>query len=127
MTFELWYFILGVLLISVALLARSVKALPFTETMIYLSAGILLGPVGFGFLSLDAHAQSKLLERLAEVAVIVSLFTTGLKLRVPMHDRRWLVPIRLAFGSMALTVGLVAFAGVFGLGLSVGAAILLGA
>ena len=127
MTFEVWYFILGALLIAVAVLASSVKRLPLTETMIYLTAGALLGPLGFGAISLDAHAQSMLLERLSEVAVIVSLFTTGLKLRVPLHDPRWSVPIRLAFVSMALTVGLVALAGVLGLGLSLGAAILLGA
>ena len=127
MTFEVWYFILGALLIAVAVLASSVKRLPLTETMIYLTAGALLGPLGFGLLSLDAHAQSRLLERLAEVAVIVSLFTTGLKLRVPLRDRRWWIPIRLAFVSMALTVGMVALAGVLGLGLPLGAAILLGA
>src|SRR5688572_16728099 len=127
MTFEVWYFILGALLITVAVLASSVKRLPLTETMIYFTAGALLGPLGFGALSLDAREQSMLLERLSEVAVIVSLFTTGLKLRVPLRDRRWWIPIRLAFASMALTVGLVALAGVLGLGLSLGAAILLGA
>jgi len=127
MTFEVWYFILGGLLITVALLASSVKRLPLTETMIYLIAGALLGPLGFGALSIDAHEQSMLLERLSEVAVLVSLFTTGLKLRVPLRDRRWWIPIRLAFASMALTVGLVALTGVLGLGLSLGAAILLGA
>jgi NhaP-type Na+/H+ or K+/H+ antiporter len=127
MTFEVWYFILGGLLITVALLASSVKRLPLTETMIYLTAGALLGPLGFGALSLDAHEQSRLLERLSEVAVLVSLFTTGLKLRVPLRDHRWWIPIRLAFASMALTVALVALAGVLGLGLSLGAAILLGA
>jgi sodium/hydrogen antiporter len=127
MTFEFLYFILGALLITVAVLASSVKRLPLTETMIYLISGALLGPLGFGTLSPDAHAQSRLLERLSEVAVIVSLFTTGLKLRVPLRDPRWWVPIRLAFASMALTVGMVALAGVFGLGLSLGAAILLGA
>jgi NhaP-type Na+/H+ or K+/H+ antiporter len=127
MTFEAWYFILGALLITVALLASSVKRLPLTETMIYLTAGTLLGPLGFGALSLDAHEQSMLLERLSEVAVIVSLFTSGLKLRVPLRDRRWWIPVRLAFASMTLTVGLVALTGVLGLGLSPGAAILLGA
>jgi NhaP-type Na+/H+ or K+/H+ antiporter len=127
MSFEVWYFILGALLIAVAVLASSMKRLPLTETMIYLTAGALLGPLGFGALSLDAHAQSMLLERLSEVAVIVSLFTTGLKLRVPLRDPKWWVPIRLAFVSMALTVGMVALAGVLGLGLSLGAAILLGA
>jgi hypothetical protein len=40
-------------------------------------------------LVLDAQAHSKLLERLAEIAVIVSLFTAGLKLRISLRHRRW--------------------------------------
>lgn len=127
MTFESGYALLGALLIAVAALTSFVKRLPLTQTILYLVAGAALGPLGFGLVSLDAYAHSHLLERLAEVAVIVSLFTAGLKLRVPLRDRRWRIPLRLAFGSMALTVALVALVGVWGLGLPLGAAILLGA
>lgn len=127
MTFDLGYFLLGTLLIAVAALGSVAKRLPFTTTMIYLVAGVLVGPLGLGFVTFDVMAHTKLLERLAEIAVVVSLFTTGLKLRVPLRDGRWRVPLRLAFGSMALTVGLIAVAGVFCLGLSWGAAILIGA
>jgi NhaP-type Na+/H+ or K+/H+ antiporter len=59
--------------------------------------------------------------------VIVSLFTAGLKLRMPWRDPRWWLPVRLAFLSMTVTVGLVAFVGTRWLGLSLGAAVLLGA
>ena len=127
MTFDIVYFLLGALLIAVAVLGSFVKRLPFTQTMIYLAAGVIIGPLGFGLLTFDAQTHATLLERLAEIAVVVSLFTTGLKLRVPLRDGRWRVPLRLAFGSMTLTVGLVALAGVYGLGLPWGAAILLGA
>jgi NhaP-type Na+/H+ or K+/H+ antiporter len=44
-----------------------------------------------------------------------------------LRDPIWKIPLRLAFGSMALTVGLVAAFAVFFLGLPWGAAILLGA
>lgn len=67
------------------------------------------------------------MERIAEVAVLVSLFTAGLKLRIPLGDRRWLLPLRLAVVSMTVTVGLIALAGVYLLGLPLGAAVLLGA
>ncbi len=127
MTFDTGYFLLGALLIAVAVLGSFVKRLPFTQTMIYLGGGLIIGPLGFGLLTFDAQAHAWLLERLAEIAVVVSLFTTGLKLRVQLRDSRWRVPLRLAFGSMTLTVGLVALAGVYGLGLPWGAAILLGA
>lgn len=127
MSFDVGFFLLGALFIAVAALGSFVKRLPLTQTMFYLCAGALVGPLGLGVLSLDAQTHAKLLERLAEVAVLVSLFTTGLKLRVPLSDGRWKVPLRLAFVSMTLTVGLVAIVGVFGLGLPLGAAILLGA
>jgi len=127
MTFETGYALLGALLIAVVVIASRVKRLPLTETMLYLLAGAVLGPLGFGLLGLDAHAHSKMLERVAEAAVLVSLFTAGLKLRIPLRDGRWRIPLRLAFASMTFTVGLIALAGVWLLGLPLGAAVLLGA
>jgi NhaP-type Na+/H+ or K+/H+ antiporter len=58
--------------------------------------------------------------------VLISLFTTGLKLRVPINNPRLRTPLRLAFVSMALTVGMITWAGVAWLGLPLGAAVLLG-
>jgi len=124
---ELLYLIIGILLVLVALSGTIVKRLPFTPTMVYLALGAVLGPVGFGFFMVDPLSSAALLEHAAEVAVIVSLFTTGLKLRVPLRDKIWQVPVRLAFASMTLTVGLVTLVGVYILGLPIGAAILLGA
>ena len=102
MSFDLFYLLIGMLLVTVAMLASSVKRLPLSETMIYLAVGAALGPLGFGFLFIDPKARSELLERLAEIAVIISLFTTGLKLRVPLRDRQWRIPIGLASASMVL-------------------------
>jgi NhaP-type Na+/H+ or K+/H+ antiporter len=127
MTFTIWFLVIGALLIVMALSGSVLKRLPLSTSMLYLLVGFGLGPYGYGLIRLDPVAQSAFLERLAEVAVIVSLFTTGLKLSPPLHDKRWRLPLRLAFGSMALTVGLIAAAGVLWLGLPLGAAILLGA
>jgi NhaP-type Na+/H+ or K+/H+ antiporter len=127
MSAELWFLIIGLLLVLVALSGTLLKRLPFTATMVYLALGAVLGPLGFGFFSIDPIARASLLERLTEIGVIVSLFTTGLKLRLPLRDKLWWVPVRLAFVSMTITVGLVAAVGVYGLGLSLGVAVLLGA
>ena len=121
------YLLLGVLLVSVAMLASSVKRLPLSEAMIYLAAGMALGPLGLHFLSVDPEAHSELLERAAELAVIISLFTTGLKLRVSLRDRQWWIPIGLASASMVLTVAMITLVGILGLGLPLGGAVLLGA
>jgi NhaP-type Na+/H+ or K+/H+ antiporter len=68
-----------------------------------------------------------LLERLTEVAVLVSLFTCGMKLEFRWRDGRWRIPVQLATVSMVLTVAAVTALGVYLLNLPLGAAVLLGA
>lgn len=125
--FNLWCVIIGGLFISMALVSSILKRLPLTTSILYLLAGVVLGPLGFKLLSLNAVDQAHALERITEIAVLVSLFTSGLKLRLPLSDSLWKLPLRLAFGSMILTVMLIALIGVYGLGLSWGASVLLGA
>jgi NhaP-type Na+/H+ or K+/H+ antiporter len=126
-TANLWYVIIGALFIAMALTASVLKPRPLTPSMLYLAAGFALGPIGLGLLQLDPLAQAGLLERVTEIAVIISLFTAGLKLRSPFRDNRWRIPLRLAFGAMTITVALVALVGTLGLGLPLGAAVILGA
>ena len=124
---EFWYLVIGALFVVVTLTGTLTRRLPVTLTMLYLAAGFILGPLGFGVAVVDAIGQAGILELISELAVIVSLFTAGLKLRCPFPDSRWAAPLRLAFVSMVLTVGLVALLGSQFLGLSLGAAVLLGA
>ena len=127
MTFALWCAIVGVLLISMALGSSFLKRLPLSTSMLYLAAGFGLGPSGLQLLEADPFEYSEQLENLAEIAVLISLFVTGLKLSVPLRDARWHLPLRLALASMVGTITLIAAAGVWGLGLPLGAAVLLGA
>jgi NhaP-type Na+/H+ or K+/H+ antiporter len=122
-----WFVVVGVLLVGMAAASTLVRRLPLTTSLLYLAAGVALGPLGVGLVALDPVEDAELLERLTEIAVLVSLFGAGLKLRVALSDHRWQLPVRLATLSMTLTVALVAVVGVFGLGLPLGAAILLGA
>lgn len=121
-----WSLFLGILLITMVLAGTFLARLPLSTAMIYLGLGYVLGPGGFGVIVPDPIRHAGALELMAEVAVLISLFAVGLKLGVPMLDRRWILPLRLAFPSMAITVGLIAIVGVWGLGLSLGAAVLLG-
>ena len=127
MDFTLGYIVVGAVFILMALSGTVLQRLPLSTSMLYLAAGLLIGPHALGLLRFDPVAESAVLERITEVAVIVSLFSAGLKLRVPLRDSLWRLPVLLASGSMALTVGMIALAGVFLLGLPVGAAVLLGA
>ena len=120
MKIEIWYLVAGATLVLMALLGSLVKRLPLTSSMIYLLIGVLLGPLAVGLVGIDPLESAKALEHLTELAVIVSLFTAGLKLRTPLSDVLWRVPVRLATLSMMLTVGLIAVTGVYGLGLSWG-------
>ena len=123
----IWFVITGVLLIGMALAGTVLKRLPLTSSMFYLTVGALLGPWGVGLLHVDALDDASGVERITEVAVIISLFTAGLKLRLPASDRRWRAAILLASGAMVLTVGGVAALAVAAIGLPLGAAVLLGA
>ena len=125
--FTLGCIIVGLLLIAMTMGSSFLARLPLSAAMLYLAAGIGIGPLGLDLLHLDALKNAVLLERLTEVAVLISLFTTGLKLELPLKDRRWRVPVQLATVSMLVTVAAITALGVWGLGLPVGAAVLLGA
>ena len=127
MTASLWFLVIGVLLLGMGVSAGTVRRLPLTTALIYLGVGALLAPFGLARVAPDPIGRAHLLERITEIAVLVSLFTAGLKLRTPWTDRRWVNPVLLATASMMVTVALVALLGAFGLGLPLGAAILLGA
>lgn len=122
-----WYVIAGALLIGMALAGTVLKRLPLTAAMFYLAAGAALGPWGVGLLRVDAIQDASWLERLTEVAVVISLFTAGLKLRLPASDRRWRVAILLATVAMVLTIGGIAVVTIVLIGLAPGVAVLLGA
>jgi NhaP-type Na+/H+ or K+/H+ antiporter len=122
-----WFVLAGLVFVAVALGGSVLKRLPVTGAVLYLIIGVGVGPLGLGLVRLDPTGDAGLIELLTELAVIVSLFTAGLKLRDPIRSPRWRRPIRLAFGAMALTVGLIALVGYVALALPLGAAILLGA
>ena len=119
--------IVGLLLIAMTLAGSFIARLPLSAAMLYLGAGVAIGPLGLGLVRLDAIRNVVLLERLTEVAVLISLFTAGMKLELPLKDWRWRIPVQLATLSMLVTVGAITALGVWGLGLPLGAAVLLGA
>ena len=125
--FTLGCIIVGTLLIAKTLGGSFIARLPLSAAMLYLAVGIAVGPWGWGLLKLDAFKNTLLLERLTEVALLVSLFTAGMKLELPLKDKRWRIPVQLATVSMLLTVAAITAVGVWLLNLPVGAAVLLGA
>lgn len=127
MVFTLWFIIIGCLLVIMAVARSLLRPLPISTPLLYLAAGLAFGEAGLELVSIDPFDDAALLERLTEIAVIVSLFTAGLKLRLPLHDRQWRLPVSLAFLSMVITVGAITLVGYYALGFSLGAAVLFGA
>ncbi|WNG40413.1 sodium:proton antiporter [Archangium violaceum] len=121
----IWFVIVGALLIAMALGGSVLKRLPLSTSMLYLVVGFTVGRLGLG--RVDPYARAKLLEHLTEIAVLISLFTTGLKMRAPLTAPEWRIAVRLASLTMVLTIGLVTVVGVWLMGLPLGAAVLLGA
>ena len=127
MTNTQWFLLIGGLLLVMGLTASLLKRGPVTSAIIYLAVGMVLGPTVLGLFHFNPLKESALLEVLTEVAVLISLFSAGVKMPVPFSLPRWRAPILLATVSMAITVALVAAFAYWVLGLPLGAGVLLGA
>lgn len=122
-----WFALVGALLLVIGVASTLLKRVPVTSAMLYLGVGLLLGPTGVDAFRFNPLREAPLLEVLTEVAVLISLFSAGVKMPVPFAVAAWRAPLLLATLSMALTVGLVAAFAFYALGLPLGAGILLGA
>jgi NhaP-type Na+/H+ or K+/H+ antiporter len=126
MAFALWLTLGGALLVIMALGGSMLSRMPVSTSMLYLLAGLAVGPLGLALAAPDPFDHAPFLEHLTEIIVLLSLFTAGLKMSVGLRDRRWFSPLRLALLSMLATVALITATGVWLLGLPLGAAVLLG-
>jgi NhaP-type Na+/H+ or K+/H+ antiporter len=127
MTNAHWFALIGGLLLVRGLTPTVLKRSPVTAAMFYLAVGLLVGPSVLNLFHFNPLKESALLEVLTEVAVLISLFSAGVKMPVPFSFSRWRAPLLLASVSMSMTVALVAAFAYYVLGLPLGAGVLLGA
>lgn len=101
----------------------------FSASIIYLGLGTAAAVVFevFEIRWIDPLADEALIERLTELAVIIALFATGLQLDRPLNRESWGGVSRLLLVAMPVTIAAVALFGTQVIGLSLGAAIVLGA
>lgn len=121
-----WSLIVGAVFLIAAICKGPLHQWPLSMPIIYLMVGAAIGPWGLGILDLDLVDDAKLVEVLAEIAVLVSLLTAGLKLS-PSWAHLLRAPVPLASIGMVLTIAGIATLTYFAIGLPLGAAILLGA
>lgn len=127
MTGAQWFLLIGTLLLVRGLTATLLQRSPVTAAITYLAVGLLVGPSALNFFHFNPLKESALLEALTEVAVLISLFSAGVKMPAPFSWVRWQAPLRLASVSMLLTVAMVTAFCYYVLGLPLGAGVLLGA
>ena len=126
MSFLAWIALAGGLLLGMALLSTYLRRLPVTSSAIYLMLGVAISPAWLDLIEVDFIRQSVFFEHLTCVAVIVSLFVGGLKLRLPLRHQAWNAAFRLAGPVMLATIAGVAVLAHYGFGFDWAAAFLLG-
>jgi len=118
---------LGVIVLLVAWLPLALRRIPLSLSIICVGLGAGVFAVGWVDVDPDPKTYDRLVEKLCEAVVIISLMGAGLKLDRPIGLRAWATTWRLLGVAMPLTILAVALLGIYGLGLSVALALLLAA
>lgn len=113
----------GLLLVS--LTAGLVERWPLSFPMVYLGAGLLLGPGAFDTVAVDLHAP--VVEFVAFTTLALVLFLDAVHLEVPAVRRDWLVPTLTLGPGTLMVIAIVAVGGVLLLDLGVATAVVAGA
>src|SRR3989338_7008601 len=116
MSFMHWMGVPGPLLLLLTLASPSLRWLPITPSALYLAFGLAIGPLGLGLWQDSFFQIAGWLEHLTEIAVLISLFIGGMKLRLAFKDPAWRSAYLLAGPGMLTSILRVALGGHYGLG-----------
>jgi NhaP-type Na+/H+ or K+/H+ antiporter len=116
--------VIAVVVVSYALVSRRLERTPITAGIFFLSAGLLFGSKGLGWL--DLGARSETVRLLAEATLTLVLFSDAARIDIGALKREYVVPVRLLGIGLPLTIalGCVLAAWLLG-GLSFGEALVL--
>ena len=117
-----------VLFVGIGALSRQNER-PYSASVFYLVLGVIAS-VGLGVLGIarfDPVANRLVLERVAELALVIAVFGAGLAVERQIAGRSKLVIAALLLVVMPLTIAAIAAFGMLALGLPLSAALLLGA
>ncbi len=101
---HLGYALVGLLAVVLAALSSRTRELPFSEPLLALLLGVLVGPAVLGLVDVPVEQRSPLLLEVARVLLAVSLI--GVALRYPVRTLR---PV-LGATSVLVTVGMLGMA-----------------
>lgn len=100
---------------------------PISLPMLQVGFGIVMGYWWLSLPFLDPIKNGLVIEKMTEFVVLVSLVGAGLKLDTPLNWQLWRPTMRLLLITMPIGILLMGVLGYYAFGLSLGAAILLGA
>lgn len=125
--YEFILLVMGLAFFAAAILPRYLAKFSVSLAMLYVASGLLIGGLVPGLPKLDPVAQGPLIERVTEMAVIISLMGVGLKIDRRMGWSRWQNTWRLLAITMPICIAGTALLGMSLWGLTLPVAVLLGA
>src|ERR1700722_7383469 len=108
MGFDGWIGAIGLLLLTIALSSAWIRRMPISTAAMYLGIGCLLGPWCLDLVRLPVGSNTSEFERVTEMAVVLSLFVGGLRLRLLPEHSKWRPAYLLASVAMIGTIGGIA-------------------
>jgi sodium/hydrogen antiporter len=125
--YDLLLVLVGLTLLAITLGAHLMERLNLNSSYLYLLVGVAAGPLLLGLGPDDPLQAIPVLERVAELAVIISLIVLGLRIGRPLSWQGWRSTSRLILLVMPATIAAVAGLAILLFGLALGPAVLLGA
>ncbi|WP_201594736.1 cation:proton antiporter [Psychrobacter vallis] len=125
--YNLFLLICGIAFLFGALFPILFKRTPISLPMLQVTLGAIVGYFWITLTFLDPIDNGVVIEKLTEFVVIVSLVGAGIKIDTPLSWRLWRPTARLLLITMPIGIFSMAVLGYYAFGLSLAAAILLGA
>jgi NhaP-type Na+/H+ or K+/H+ antiporter len=92
----------ALLIFGFGLFSRLSERSPITAPMIFVAVGILVGPLGLDLF--ESHLDSELVQTIAEVTLVLILFTDASSIDLKSLVKGYKIPFRLLFIGLPLTM-----------------------
>lgn len=125
--YNLFLLVFGIAFAFGAMFPIISKRLPISLPILQVSFGIIVGYFWITLAFLNPLENGLIIEKLTEIIVLVSLVGAGIKIDTPLSWQLWRPTARLLLITMPIGIFAMAALGYYTFGLSLGAAILLGA
>ena len=102
MQVELIIFIIALIVLLYGFFSKKLEKLNISGPMIFLLFGILLSPLGFDVI--EVGLDSDAVKIIAEIALIIVLFTDSSSLNLKGFKKEWRISLRLLFVGLPLTI-----------------------